>query len=57
LQYASPATEAELSTATREAIQRNSATLLHVRVGPDSARAVRERVLARLADSNAEAVA
>jgi 2-succinyl-5-enolpyruvyl-6-hydroxy-3-cyclohexene-1-carboxylate synthase len=49
LHYSSPTSEAELSTQTHEALQRNSATLLHVRVGPDSARTVRERVLARLA--------
>jgi 2-succinyl-5-enolpyruvyl-6-hydroxy-3-cyclohexene-1-carboxylate synthase len=55
LQYASPTSEAELASATREAFQRNSATLLHVRVGPDSARRVRERVLARLAARCAEA--
>jgi 2-succinyl-5-enolpyruvyl-6-hydroxy-3-cyclohexene-1-carboxylate synthase len=57
LHYSSPSDEAELSTATREALQRNSATLLHVRVGPDSARAVRERVLARLAASSPESCA
>jgi 2-succinyl-5-enolpyruvyl-6-hydroxy-3-cyclohexene-1-carboxylate synthase len=54
LHYSSPATEAELSTAAREAVQTNSATLLHVRVGPDSARAVRERVLAGLAAAYTE---
>jgi 2-succinyl-5-enolpyruvyl-6-hydroxy-3-cyclohexene-1-carboxylate synthase len=48
LHYSSPISEAELSTQTHEALQRNSATLLHVRVGPDSARTVRERVLSRL---------
>jgi 2-succinyl-5-enolpyruvyl-6-hydroxy-3-cyclohexene-1-carboxylate synthase len=49
LHYSAPRTETELSTAAREALQRNSATLLHVRVGRDSARAVRERVQVRLA--------
>ncbi len=49
LAYSAPTSESELSAATREAFQRNSATLLHVRVGPDSASAVRKRVLARLA--------
>jgi 2-succinyl-5-enolpyruvyl-6-hydroxy-3-cyclohexene-1-carboxylate synthase len=49
LHYSSPTSEAELSTQTHDALQRNSATLLHVRVGPDSARTVRERVFARLA--------
>jgi 2-succinyl-5-enolpyruvyl-6-hydroxy-3-cyclohexene-1-carboxylate synthase len=49
LKYASPTTEAALSAATREALQTHSVTLLHVRVGPDSARTVRARVLARLA--------
>jgi 2-succinyl-5-enolpyruvyl-6-hydroxy-3-cyclohexene-1-carboxylate synthase len=51
LRYASPASDPELSAATRDALQMNSATLLHVRVGPESARTVRERVLARLAAS------
>jgi 2-succinyl-5-enolpyruvyl-6-hydroxy-3-cyclohexene-1-carboxylate synthase len=54
LRYSSPATETELSAAVQEALHTNSATLLHVRVGPDSARTVRERVLARLAASDAE---
>jgi 2-succinyl-5-enolpyruvyl-6-hydroxy-3-cyclohexene-1-carboxylate synthase len=48
LHYSSPTSEAELSTLTHDALRRNSATLLHVRVGPDSARTVRERVLARI---------
>jgi 2-succinyl-5-enolpyruvyl-6-hydroxy-3-cyclohexene-1-carboxylate synthase len=52
LHYTSPTTQAELGAATQAALQRNSATLLHVRVGPDSARCVRERVLARLAGSH-----
>jgi 2-succinyl-5-enolpyruvyl-6-hydroxy-3-cyclohexene-1-carboxylate synthase len=55
LRYSSPTTEAELSSATQEALQTNAATLLHVRVGPDSARTVRERVHAGLAASFAEA--
>jgi 2-succinyl-5-enolpyruvyl-6-hydroxy-3-cyclohexene-1-carboxylate synthase len=55
LHYSSPTTEAELSAAARKALHTNSATLLHVRVGPDSARAVRERVLAGLAESFSEA--
>jgi 2-succinyl-5-enolpyruvyl-6-hydroxy-3-cyclohexene-1-carboxylate synthase len=54
LRYSSPTTEVELSRATEEALQTNSATLLQVRVGSDSARAVRERVLAGLAASYAE---
>jgi 2-succinyl-5-enolpyruvyl-6-hydroxy-3-cyclohexene-1-carboxylate synthase len=54
LDYLSPANEAELATMTHDALRRNSATLLHVRVGPDSARSVRERVLARLAGARAE---
>jgi 2-succinyl-5-enolpyruvyl-6-hydroxy-3-cyclohexene-1-carboxylate synthase len=49
LRYASPATESELASATQQALQTNSATLLHVRVGSDSARRVRERVLEGLA--------
>ena len=51
LHYSSPATEAELSAATREALRTNSATLLHVRVGPGSAHNVRERVLSGFASS------
>ena len=57
LSYSSAATQRELSIATQAALHRNSATLLHVRVGPDSARNVRRRVLAGLAASFAEAVA
>jgi 2-succinyl-5-enolpyruvyl-6-hydroxy-3-cyclohexene-1-carboxylate synthase len=57
LHYAAPTTETELVTATQDAMQRCSATLLHVRVACDSARTVRERVLARLAASVAEAAA
>jgi 2-succinyl-5-enolpyruvyl-6-hydroxy-3-cyclohexene-1-carboxylate synthase len=55
LRYSSPATQVELSIATQEALHRNSATLLHVRVGPDSALNVRRRVLAGLAAAFAEA--
>jgi 2-succinyl-5-enolpyruvyl-6-hydroxy-3-cyclohexene-1-carboxylate synthase len=47
--YAAPTSLAALSTATEQALQRHSATLLQVRVAPDSARDVRERVLLRLA--------
>jgi 2-succinyl-5-enolpyruvyl-6-hydroxy-3-cyclohexene-1-carboxylate synthase len=54
LPYAAPAGAEALAAATHEALRRNSATLLHVRVGPDSARTVRERVLARLAAPHAE---
>jgi 2-succinyl-5-enolpyruvyl-6-hydroxy-3-cyclohexene-1-carboxylate synthase len=57
LRYSSAATQVELSKATREALHTNSATLLHVRVGPDSARNVRRRVLAGLAASFAESAA
>jgi 2-succinyl-5-enolpyruvyl-6-hydroxy-3-cyclohexene-1-carboxylate synthase len=49
LQYAAPATTAELASAIRAALVTHGATLLHVRVGADSARAVRARVLSRLA--------
>ena len=49
LAYCAPTTLAELFTATEQALQRNAATLLQVRVAPDSAREVRERVLQRLA--------
>jgi 2-succinyl-5-enolpyruvyl-6-hydroxy-3-cyclohexene-1-carboxylate synthase len=51
LRYSSPTTQVELSIAAREALHTNSATLLQVRVGPDSARTVRRRVLAGLAAS------
>jgi 2-succinyl-5-enolpyruvyl-6-hydroxy-3-cyclohexene-1-carboxylate synthase len=54
LRYSSPATRPSFRIVTREALHTNSATLLHVRVGPDSARNVRERVLAGLAASFAE---
>jgi len=47
--YSAPATLAALATATGEALQRPAATLLQVRVAPDSAREMRERVLERLA--------
>jgi len=48
LRYASPTSAVEISSATRIALHTNAATLMHLRVGPDSARGVRERVLARL---------
>jgi 2-succinyl-5-enolpyruvyl-6-hydroxy-3-cyclohexene-1-carboxylate synthase len=48
LHYAAPATTAELSAALRAAFAAPGATLVHVRVGADSARAVQGRVLARL---------
>jgi 2-succinyl-5-enolpyruvyl-6-hydroxy-3-cyclohexene-1-carboxylate synthase len=57
LHYSAPTTETELALAAREALHRNSATLLHVRVGRDSARRVRERVQVRLAASHPEASA
>jgi 2-succinyl-5-enolpyruvyl-6-hydroxy-3-cyclohexene-1-carboxylate synthase len=57
LAYAAPATVAEISSAVGLALRSNSATLLHLRVGSDSARCVRERVLARLAASLAGALA
>ncbi len=53
LRYASPGTAAELSAATREALCTDAVTLLQVRVGADSAHAVRERVRAALAASYA----
>lgn len=53
--YAAPATATALAAATRAALHTDAATLLHVRVGPDSARRVRERVLARLCISAAPA--
>ncbi len=55
LRYSSAATQVELSHAAREALHTNAATLLHVRVAPDSARNVRRRVLAGLASFFAEA--
>jgi len=57
LGYASPTTLADLATATQDALHTPSATLLHVRVGADSARTVRERVRARLAVLYAELTA
>ncbi len=51
IRHAVAATIAELSAATAEALATHAVTLLHVRVTPDSARTVRERVLARLASS------
>jgi len=56
LAYASPTTVEEISSAARVALRTNSPTLLHIRVGSDSARSVRERVLARLAASLAGAL-
>ncbi len=52
--YAAPTTLADLATAVTEAWGRHAATLLQVRVAPDSAREVRERVLSRLAADFAE---
>jgi 2-succinyl-5-enolpyruvyl-6-hydroxy-3-cyclohexene-1-carboxylate synthase len=49
IRYAAATTLDELSAATEDALQTNGVTLLHARVTPDSARVVRERVLARLA--------
>ncbi len=57
LPYASPGSEAELAIATREALRTKGVTLLHVRVGPDSARRVRERALAGLSSSAGVATA
>jgi 2-succinyl-5-enolpyruvyl-6-hydroxy-3-cyclohexene-1-carboxylate synthase len=47
--YAAPTTLEALASATTEALQRPGTTLLQIRVAPDSAREVRERVLLRLA--------
>jgi 2-succinyl-5-enolpyruvyl-6-hydroxy-3-cyclohexene-1-carboxylate synthase len=49
LSYAAPVTVAEISSVARAALRTHSAMLLHIRVGADSARCVRERVHARLA--------
>jgi 2-succinyl-5-enolpyruvyl-6-hydroxy-3-cyclohexene-1-carboxylate synthase len=57
LRYSSPGTQGELLHATREALHTNSTTLLHVRVGVDSALNVRRRVLSGLAASLVEASA
>jgi 2-succinyl-5-enolpyruvyl-6-hydroxy-3-cyclohexene-1-carboxylate synthase len=57
LRYCSPTTRQELLAATQAALRTNAATLLHVRVGPDSARAVRRRVLRGLAAALAESSA
>jgi 2-succinyl-5-enolpyruvyl-6-hydroxy-3-cyclohexene-1-carboxylate synthase len=48
LRYIAPTTIAELAFAARDAFDTDAATLLHVRVGADSARLVRDRVQARL---------
>jgi 2-succinyl-5-enolpyruvyl-6-hydroxy-3-cyclohexene-1-carboxylate synthase len=49
IRYAAATTLEGLSAATADALKTNAVTLLHVQVIPDSARTVRERVLARLA--------
>jgi 2-succinyl-5-enolpyruvyl-6-hydroxy-3-cyclohexene-1-carboxylate synthase len=48
LGYTKVATESELLKATTEALRVDSATLLQVKIGPESARTVRERALANL---------
>jgi len=53
IRYAAATTLEALSAATADALTCNAATLLHAQVAPDSARTVRERVLARLASSHA----
>lgn len=49
LAYAAPATAAAVRSATAEALARNGVTLLHLRVGRDSASAMRRGVLEGLA--------
>ncbi len=49
LGFSVPATLEALATATAEAMRRPGATLLQIRVAPESARDLRERVLRRLA--------
>jgi 2-succinyl-5-enolpyruvyl-6-hydroxy-3-cyclohexene-1-carboxylate synthase len=55
--HADPTTVASLATIVGEALQRPAATLLQVRVAPDSARRTRERVLRRLTADLTTAVA
>jgi 2-succinyl-5-enolpyruvyl-6-hydroxy-3-cyclohexene-1-carboxylate synthase len=47
--YSAPTTLAALATATAAGMNRSGATLLQIRVAPDSGRDIRERVLLRLA--------
>ncbi len=53
IRYAAATTLDELAAATADALVTNGVTLLQVHVAPDSARTVRERVLARLASMRA----
>ena len=48
LKYEAPTTLAAIRTATARALSQNVATLLHLRVGPDSAAQLRKSVLASL---------
>jgi len=56
LTYCVPTTLEEITGAAGSALRTNTATLLHIRVGPDSARCVGERVRARLAAALAGAL-
>jgi 2-succinyl-5-enolpyruvyl-6-hydroxy-3-cyclohexene-1-carboxylate synthase len=49
LRYEAPTSLDGIATATAHALSRNTATLLHLRVGPNSAALLRKRVLAALA--------
>jgi 2-succinyl-5-enolpyruvyl-6-hydroxy-3-cyclohexene-1-carboxylate synthase len=53
VRYTLVESSAQLATGIALALRENTATLLQVRVAPDSARRVRERVLARLAQFHA----
>jgi len=48
LHYEAPSTPAAIRAATARALSQSSATLLHLRVGPDSAAQLRKSVLASL---------
>jgi len=54
LNYEAPATPDAVRTATAGALSRQESTLLHLRVGPDSAARMRQRVLAALSADLAE---
>jgi 2-succinyl-5-enolpyruvyl-6-hydroxy-3-cyclohexene-1-carboxylate synthase len=49
LDYQAPTTSEDVARATARALSQNAATLLHLRVGPNSAAQLRKRVLAALA--------
>jgi 2-succinyl-5-enolpyruvyl-6-hydroxy-3-cyclohexene-1-carboxylate synthase len=54
LHYEAPTTPAEIRAVTARALARSRPTLLHLRVGPDSAAGMRRQILARLTADLAE---